>query len=147
MNFEIDQRLKSDSTLLVKCNNTQIRLLHDSRYPWLILVPEHKNAYDLDDLEWDIQIQVLQVSNWVSKALKVAFKPNKLNVATLGNIVKQLHIHHVARFEYDETWPGPIWGVGSSVPYSNTEFEQRKKLICATLKELNQGEFNAHYYD
>ncbi|MDT0594143.1 HIT domain-containing protein [Glaciecola petra] len=147
MSFEIDHRLKSDSTLLVKCNHIQIRLIHDSRYPWLILVPEYKDVYDVDDLDWNVQLQVLQISAWVCKALKVAFMPDKLNVAALGNIVKQLHIHHVARFEYDDTWPGPIWGKGKSLPYSPPDFEKRKGLICTTLKELNQGDLNAYYYD
>lgn len=147
MTFELDPRLQNDSLLLVKCKNVQIRLINDSRYPWIILVPEYIGVSDLDDLDWGVQIHTLKMSNWVSKALKVTFKPNKMNVAAIGNIVKQLHIHHVARFEYDEAWPGPIWGVGTSVAYSQTELQQRKNLLCAALKELNKGEFDAHYYD
>jgi diadenosine tetraphosphate (Ap4A) HIT family hydrolase len=136
MSFELDSRLSRDSILIANIDKVQVRLSKDSRYPWLILVPEITGITELHDLSYEQQLCVLNVSNITSLLLKTCFSPDKLNVASLGNVVKQLHIHHVARFEIDDAWPGPIWGQGESVLYGEDELQARKTLLTDKLKTL-----------
>jgi diadenosine tetraphosphate (Ap4A) HIT family hydrolase len=138
MSFKLDHRLESDSTYICTIGISQVRLSNDSRYPWLILIPEVDGIYELDELSIAQQLEVLAASNTVSRALRQCFTPHKLNIACLGNIVKQLHIHHVARFEYDETWPGPIWGRGDAVIYTDAAKQTAIKLIRDALNNINQ---------
>lgn len=138
MSFKLDERLASDSSYVCSLGISQVRLSHDSRYPWLILIPEVDNIYELDELSLTQQHNILAASNKISAALKLCFSPHKLNIACLGNIVKQLHIHHVARFEYDDAWPSPIWGKGASVLYSDTAKNTTITLIRDALNNINQ---------
>ena len=104
-------------------------LMNEARYPWVILVPKIEGAVELIDLNSKDRYQLLDEISHVSKAMQKIFKPYKLNVANLGNIVQQLHIHIIARQKTDHAWPGPIWGVGEVVPYSEEELEKMKRLI------------------
>lgn len=140
MNFNIDLRLAADSTFLCMIGISQVRLSNDSRYPWLILIPQVDNLVELDDLNSTQQIDVLEASNLISKVMRHCFEPHKLNIACLGNIVKQLHIHHVARFEYDETWPAPIWGQGKSVPYSDALKESTLTRLLDALDTFKEDQ-------
>ena len=90
MTFELDKRLQNDSAFVASIDNCQIRLSKDSRYPWLLLIPEMGSFSELDDLEWDQQIAVLTVSNLLSKVLREVYQAHKINIASLGNMVKQL---------------------------------------------------------
>jgi diadenosine tetraphosphate (Ap4A) HIT family hydrolase len=139
MNFDLDERLLKDSSFVAEIGICQVRISHDSRYRWLILIPQIRDVSELDDLSFEQQIDVLKASNILSAILKSVFKPDKLNIAVLGNIVKQLHIHHVARFKYDTAWPGPIWGQGVPVPYIDDEIDalvnQLQSLIYDYAKE------------
>lgn len=138
MSFKLDERLALDSSYVCSLGISQVRLSNDSRYPWLILIPEVDKIFELDELSIEQQLDVLAASNKVSRALKQCFTPHKLNIACLGNIVKQLHIHHVARFEYDETWPSPIWGQGASVVYEDLAKTRAIKMIREALNNINQ---------
>lgn len=138
MSFKLDHRLAADSSYVCSLGISQVRLSNDSRYPWLILIPEVDNIFELDELSMVQQIDVIDASNKLSQALRHCFSPHKLNIACLGNIVKQLHIHHVARFEYDETWPSPIWGKGASVTYSDAAKKTAITLIRDALDNFNQ---------
>ena len=91
--------------------------MNDSRYPWVILIPKVTNISEIHELDKEQQRLLLAESVRLSMALDQLFAPHKLNVAVLGNIVRQLHIHHVARFEDDASFPKPVWGVGNVVPY------------------------------
>jgi len=79
----------------------------------------------------------MQTSNQLSACLKSLYAPHKLNVAALGNIVKQLHIHHVARFEYDEAWPGPVWGKGEALRYSNEALAEQLQQLRKALDDTS----------
>ncbi|MFT4653257.1 MAG: diadenosine tetraphosphate (Ap4A) HIT family hydrolase [Kangiellaceae bacterium] len=136
MSFNLDTRLEQDSSFVASIGISQVRLSHDSRYPWLLLIPQVNNCSELDDLSLEQQIDVMKASNIISKVLKDCFTPTKLNIACLGNIVKQLHIHHVARFEYDASWPGPIWGQGTCVPYANNIKETHLVLLRNSLAKF-----------
>ena len=107
--FVLDTRLQVDTDFVIDLQLCTVRLMNDAQYPWLILIPKIANLSELHQLSEAQQHLLNQDSNLTSKVLMQLFEPETLNVASLGNIVRQLHIHHVARFTDDPAWPGPIW--------------------------------------
>ncbi|OUS09713.1 HIT family protein [Gammaproteobacteria bacterium 54_18_T64] len=135
--FQLDERLQKD-TLLVGRFELCLLLLHrDGNYPWCILVPQRQGITEIHHLsEADRQL-LLAESSLLAEALESVFSPDKLNIAMLGNIVAQLHVHHVARFKTDVSWPGPIWGAAPVREYAAGVLEQRvASLHKALLGEL-----------
>jgi diadenosine tetraphosphate (Ap4A) HIT family hydrolase len=111
--FEPDPRLAQDSLLIAQGPFSQLRLMDDLRFPWLVLVPRLDGASEWLDLDMPQQQLLLGELN-AAAALLRAWQPcDKLNIGALGNIVRQLHVHLVARREGDAAWPGPVWGAGS----------------------------------
>jgi diadenosine tetraphosphate (Ap4A) HIT family hydrolase len=138
--FELNPRLEQDSLFVGDFKLCMVRLMNDARYPWLILIPKREGiteAFQLDELD---QQQLNHESLFVAKQLSVLVDADKMNIAALGNVVSQLHIHHVARYQSDEAWPAPVWGKGVAVPYGQTESEaviQQLRLIFS--EQLNNG--------
>ncbi|QPG04625.1 HIT domain-containing protein [Salinimonas marina] len=118
MSFVLDPQLTKDSHFVCELALCRVLLADDSQFPWLILVPRVPKATELYQLTVAQQHQFLTESARVCEALQTLFTPDKLNVAALGNVVSQLHIHHVARFTHDIAWPAPIWGRQPAVAYS-----------------------------
>ncbi|MFN3225223.1 MAG: HIT family protein [Hyphomicrobiales bacterium] len=114
--FYLDERLAADSLPLCQTEMSLLRVSRDARFPWLILIPQRAGLADLVDLAPDDETRVMDDVRAASLALRQATGCDKLNVASLGNMVRQLHVHIVARFEGDAAWPGPIWGVGEAEP-------------------------------
>ena len=124
--FSLAPELARDCIELADWPLCKVLLMNDSQYPWFILVPRKANlkeSIDLDDVD---QLLLMKESAKLSLLLKEVFNPDKLNVAALGNMVPQLHIHHIARFKSDAAWPAPVWGKFASVPYTNEQVEQLK---------------------
>lgn len=119
--FELDSRLQNDTFFVCDLTLSRVLLMNDSQFPWLILVPMRNDVAEIIDLTEQEQQMLLSESAKVSKAMQNLFSPHKLNVAALGNVVKQLHVHHVARFENDVAWPKPVWGNQSSVAYEESD--------------------------
>ena len=115
--FKLDPQLKQDTVLVADWHLCQVRLMNDSRYPWVILIPKVEDVSEIHQLADEQQQLLLGESVRLSKALEQLFAPHKLNVAALGNMVRQLHIHHIVRFEDDASFPRPVWGVGDAMPY------------------------------
>ena len=115
--FELHSRLQADTRLLGDLPLCRALLAKDSQYPWLILVPRVANLREIHHLAPAQQQQLMEESCAVATLMEQALRPDKINVAALGNLVPQLHLHHVARFSTDKAWPGPIWGAHPSVPY------------------------------
>ena len=113
--FELDTRLAADSVLIADGPLSQIRLMNDARFPWVVLVPRVAGASEWIDLSGDQQRLLLAEINQISRHLKQKPNVTKLNIGALGNIVPQLHIHLVGRHEGDAAWPGPVWGSGVAV--------------------------------
>ncbi|KPH93524.1 histidine triad (HIT) protein [Pseudoalteromonas porphyrae] len=105
----------------------KVLLMNDSQYPWFILVPRQAGLKESIDLSDDDQILLMKESAKLSRLLQSIFNPDKLNVAALGNMVPQLHIHHIARFKTDVAWPAPVWGKFSAVPYSDAQITLLKE--------------------
>ncbi|MBU0498656.1 MAG: HIT domain-containing protein [Gammaproteobacteria bacterium] len=95
--------------------------MNDSRYPWLILVPRRQGLREIHHLDGADRLLLWDESCRVAEFMERRFQPDKLNVAALGNLVPQLHLHHIARFQDDPAWPGPVWGHSPFVPYAEEE--------------------------
>lgn len=123
--FELDERLAGDTLAVASWPLCELRMMNDAQYPWLILVPRVEGATELYHLS-DQQRQMLdQESVHLSRALMSIFDGDKFNVAALGNVVSQLHIHHVVRFRADAAWPAPIWGKFPPQPLTDAQIEVR----------------------
>lgn len=122
--FELNQVLEQDSRPIVIWPLCQVRLINDNRFPWLILVPARPDLREFHDVASDEQPPFLSEINRASQVLKQITSADKINVASLGNQVAQLHIHVIARFQTDAAWPAPAWGVGQAVPYEPAEADR-----------------------
>lgn len=118
--FELDARLAADSIFIADGPLSQLRLMNDARFPWLILVPRVPGATEWVDLDGASQRLLLAEINQACALLRARYDNlTKLNIGALGNIVRQLHVHVVGRREGDAAWPGPVWGSGARDPYSD----------------------------
>ena len=133
--FELDPRLAADTFLVGETPLSQVLLMNDARYPWLILVPRRADITEPFELSEADQAQLWQESMQLGEAMKAHFAADKLNIAALGNQVAQLHVHHIARFHFDAAWPGPVWGVGSAVPYSDAARDALMGELRSLLRE------------
>jgi len=134
--FTLHPQLKSDTFFLKKLPLCQLLLLNDQTYPWFILVPERENIEEIFELSSEEQSQFLKESVLLAQNLKSHFKADKLNIAALGNIVPQLHIHHIVRYKEDKAWPHPVWGRFPRDPYSDQEFTNFKDRLRLMLESL-----------
>lgn len=134
--FQLDPRLEADSFPVGELSLATLRLMNDARFPWLILVPRRPGLAELIDLDETDRAQLTREIDAASRALKQLTACDKLNVAALGNMVRQLHIHVIARFASDAAWPGPVWGVGERKEYAAPKAMTlagalRRELGCA----------------
>jgi len=118
--FELDSRLSADTFPVGSYNVCKILLMNDARWPWLILVPKRIGLEEIYQAEEEDQAKILAETVKASQALKNLTGCDKINIAAIGNIVRQLHIHIVARNDDDPNWPGPVWGFGERQPYEET---------------------------
>jgi len=130
--FEIGSQLKQTSYPLVSLSVCDLRLVDDQRWPWLLIIPRVPHAVELIDLSPELRGGVWLEIDHVARIMRDQFSPHKLNIAALGNQVRQLHIHCIARFPDDDAWPNPVWGVGESIPYG-------PDLLTARLNNLNSA--------
>jgi len=125
MTFRLDPRLDRDSIFIADGPLSQLRLMDDARFPWLILVPRVADAAELIDLDGSQQRLLLAEINLASQLLRDFENCDKINIGMLGNIVRQLHVHVLARVEGDAAWPGPVWGHATAIPFSPAERASR----------------------
>jgi diadenosine tetraphosphate (Ap4A) HIT family hydrolase len=131
--FELDARLEADSEQLMWLGLCELRVMNDRRWPWLILVPQRAGAEEVHELTPLDQAMLTFESNMVAQALKTVTGCTKINSAALGNIVRQLHVHVVARSEGDAGWPGPVWGHGLREPYKQDDLRRFGEKIRTAL--------------
>jgi diadenosine tetraphosphate (Ap4A) HIT family hydrolase len=115
--FTLDPQLAADTFAVCAAPLCAVRLMNDARYPWLILVPRRNGLRELHELSTTELSRFWTESTHVARALMDLTDGDKLNVAALGNVVAQLHVHHVVRFQGDDAWPGPVWGAHPRRPY------------------------------
>lgn len=131
--FQLDERIVRDSDLLTKIGLCELRLMKDSRWPWLMLVPQRPGASEIFDLTPLDQTMLTFETTLVAEALKTVTGATKINVAALGNTVRQLHVHVIARSEGDANWPGPVWGFGTAEPRTADETKAFSAKILDAL--------------
>lgn len=124
MGFELDPRLAGDSVALGDIGSIHVRAMASAPWPWLVLIPRHPEAVELYDLPEAIGAELHAVALRLARSLKQAFGADKINIATLGNVVSQLHVHIVARKVGDPGWPSPVWG-RNEAELSSDHVEQR----------------------
>ena len=120
--FILDTRLQEDTWLIGDFPLCRLLLSNDSNYPWFILVPRREGIselFQLDDVDQPL--------------IKELFTADKMNVATLGNVVSQLHMHVIARYASDAAWPGPVWGKHPAKPYSEADVQVIRDKLKAVL--------------
>ena len=123
--FELHPQLAADTVSVATWPLCEVLLLTDANYPWLVLVPVRPGLRDFHELSPDDMVTAGQEISRASEALVELFAPDKINVAALGNMVPQLHIHVVARFTDDAAWPNPIWGVAPPLDYAPDALDAR----------------------
>ena len=123
--FELDPRLAADSVFIADGPLSQIRLINDTRFPWLVLVPRLPGVTELPELDDAQQALLLGELNRAGRAVRLAPHVHKVNLGALGNIVRQLHLHVVGRHEDDAAWPGPVWGSGAAERYTEQALAER----------------------
>ena len=132
--FELDPRLAADSIFVADGPLSQLRLMDDERFPWLVLVPRVAGTDELIDLDDDSRQLLLAEIRHAGNLLRACAPCDKLNIGALGNIVRQLHVHIVARTDSDAAWPGPVWGAGSRERYQPQSRERRLDRLKAGLQ-------------
>jgi len=126
----LHHQLKNDCAVLGRFELCLVLLMNDKQYPWFILVPQREGITEIHELSEDEQMQCMRESSAFAKTLKTIFKADKMNIAALGNMVPQLHIHHVVRFRGDPAWPAPIWGASPPQPYTTEELIGVRQFIA-----------------
>ena len=116
---KLHPQLAQDCLRLGRFPLCHLLLMRDANYPWFILVPDRDDIREIHQLSEQDQHQLLRESMSLSRALEQAFTPDKLNIAALGNVVPQLHVHHIVRYRSDPAWPAPVWGRLPAKAYDN----------------------------
>jgi len=132
--FALHEGLDRDTRPLATWALSRVLLMNDSQYPWLILVPEREGARDLIDLDPKDRAILVEECARASAILRAMVRPDKLNVAALGNVVPQLHVHVIARFTKDAAWPKPVWGVSPPIAYDEAGYHKFRTDFRAAEK-------------
>jgi len=136
MSFELHPQLRKDTRLLGKFPLCQLLLLNKNTLPWFILVPERADAVELYQLAANDRAQFQQESDLLARTLQRIFNADKLNIASIGNIVPQLHIHHIVRYQDDPVWPNVVWGALEGEPYSIEGITDIQQRLLPALSDL-----------
>lgn len=132
--FTLHPRLAADTVELARWPMCRVLLMNDANYPWLILVPQKPDLRELHHLSPENQATLMAEVSRAARALETVYTPTKINVAALGNVVEQLHVHVIARFADDAAWPGPIWGKVPVAPYDDDALRQTTAKLKAALE-------------
>lgn len=136
--FELHKQLAADTFLVADWPLCQVLLMNDTHYPWLILVPRRTDLRDFHDVACEDEAAFLAETNGCARALQAMTGAEKMNVAALGNMVPQLHVHVIARFKSDAAWPGPVWGQVAATPYDEGEADTIiKRFLEHATKEIS----------
>lgn len=138
MEFQLHPRLAEDCFEVGRLALSRVLMMNDSQFPWFILVPERTEIREIHQLDVEDREQLMRESCLLAEALTALYQPDKLNIAAIGNLVPQLHLHHVVRYQHDKAWPAPIWGKFAAVPY---EESLAGRQIERLRHHLNLGPF------
>ncbi len=132
--MKLDEQIEKESRFVTDLNLCEVRIQNEVRFPWIVLVPKRPNIEELIDLEMEDLHQLTEEIAFASHAMKQVFNPDKLNIGSLGNQTRQLHIHIIARYEDDLAWPNPVWGYFElSSQYSTDSLKRRIEQLKRAL--------------
>lgn len=131
--FQLDPRLDNDCYRVAELSLCTLLMMDDAQYPWFILVPRRADISEVYQLSEADELQLWRESRQLSEALMRLFDGDKLNLAALGNMVPQLHLHHIVRYTKDPAWPGPVWGKHKAQPYTEEQAQERLQLLSVQL--------------
>lgn len=134
--WSLHPRLAADTVAIGDLPLSRLLLSNDANYPWTILVPRRADIREIHELRDADQLQLLRESGQLARALVAVFAPTKLNIAALGNVVPQLHVHHIARHADDAAWPAPVWGKVPAIDYDTAARDHR---IAALRAQFGAG--------
>ena len=132
--YVLHPQLAADTHPVAVFDLCELRLMDDANYPWLVLVPRLPDAHELIDLDVRQRHALTDEIDRAARALRDGFRPFKLNVAALGNLVPQLHVHVIARYRDDIAWPKPVWGMAAVQPYSMEALVDRMRILRTALE-------------
>lgn len=135
--FALHPTLAGDTHVVTDLILCRVLLMNDARYPWLILVPRIADLTELFELSAEHRAQLTVELDLASRTLLTERRISKINVASLGNLVPQLHVHVIGRHSLDPAWPGPVWGHSTAEPYADS----LAVTTVHTLKEKLQAGF------
>jgi diadenosine tetraphosphate (Ap4A) HIT family hydrolase len=133
--FVLDSRLQQDTLLVGDFPLCRLLLMNDRQYPWFILVPRREDVSELFQLDAGDQLALWQETTGLAELLKDTFAADKMNVATLGNMGSQLHMHVIVRRRDDAAWPAPVWGKHAAQPYSEEQVAAVKARLRLVLTD------------
>lgn len=139
MAFVLDDRLARDTLLVTDLPLSQVRAMNDQRYPWLVLVPRRPEVTALDALAAADRAQLVAETDLAARVLRKDPRVERLNVASLGNIVAQLHVHVVGRWPEDPAWPGPVWGHSPAEPFVESARGEHVAVLQERFRALERG--------
>ena len=137
--FTLDSRLQADTLKVGDLALCRVLLMNDTQYPWCILVPKRPDITEVFDLTAEEQQQLWQESSLLASTMQRLFNADKMNIATLGNVVSQLHIHVISRQTSDSAWPAPVWGKHPAIPYTS----QQAQTVIQQLTDALEGHWHA----
>lgn len=136
--YRLHERLIADTVSLGTSSLCDIRLMNDATWPWVLLVPRRVGIREIYELEAADQAQLWRESSVLGEGMMRVFGGDKLNIAALGNMVPQLHLHHIVRYVGDPAWPGPVWGKQPPVPYDASALELRLQELEPVLAAVRR---------
>ncbi len=132
-NFELHSRLQQDCIAIGRFELCQLLLMNDQNYPWFILVPERaalRECYQLSQIERGL---LMDESCYLAEKLALLYQADKMNIAAIGNLVPQLHVHHIVRYQTDQAWPAPVWGFAPAQLYTEQQLEKQWLILRSGL--------------
>jgi diadenosine tetraphosphate (Ap4A) HIT family hydrolase len=136
MPFQLHHQLQKDCIDLGYFGLCRLLLMNDSQFPWYILVPQIDNIREIYQLAPEQRHRLQEESCYLAEKLALHYRADKMNIAAIGNLVPQLHIHHIVRYLDDKAWPAPVWGKFSAIPYNDCQLETTISSINALLTAL-----------
>lgn len=134
MAFQLHPQLEKDAISLGRLTLCRVLLMNDSQFPWLVLVPEIDGLTEIYQLNPAQRATLMEESCLIAETLTKLYRPDKLNIAAIGNLVPQLHVHHIVRYRTDKAWPAPVWGKFDRIPYTKERLAEIIGLINSNLK-------------
>jgi diadenosine tetraphosphate (Ap4A) HIT family hydrolase len=141
MTFQLHPRLQQDCIIVGSFTLSLLLMMNDNHYPWFILVPQRIGISEIYQLSHNEQLLLQEESCLLAETLAKIYQADKMNIAAIGNLVPQLHLHHVVRYRTDKAWPTPVWGKFEAMPYTAAQIVEHKcrlQAALATTKSVQQ---------